>query len=187
MKNLFVIAGMLAIAGAALPCSAFAQSTPYTSYSGGQNASTPGGAVPPTVPAAPLVPAPTAAPAGTPAKPPLTNSVTTTTAPAPAGATTTDTSKVDPCKDYMYDINAYNMCTDRMQKIQRMIDAKKSRDSVYLPPPAPAPAPAAAPAAAPATNTTTPAAAPTNTTTAPAPPPAATAPAASTPTNTTGH
>lgn len=183
MKNLVIIASLLAAVSLS-PLSAYAQTAPYTSYSGGSNASTPGGTATTTntaplgTQANPSTAIPFAKPAAAPAPAPApANTVTTTTAPAPAGVATTDTQKIDPCKDYMYDINAYNMCQDRMQKYQRLKDGQKARDSAFLPPPAPAPAPAPA-AAAPAAGTPAAAAPPAGTT--PATTPATPA------TNTTG-
>lgn len=42
---------------------------------------------------------------------------------------------VDPCAAYMSSYQAYVVCHDRMQKIQRLKDAQKSRDAKLNPPP----------------------------------------------------
>jgi hypothetical protein len=183
MKNIVIIAALLVF----FTTGAEAQTS--SGYSGGQNASTPNpvatapantgtsgvsGAQPstatPVAPAVPVAAAPAAAPTG----------MTTTAGTPPEGAKTTDTQKVDPCFNYMYDLNAYRMCTDRQMKLQRLKDAKAARDKSYekpapvaaaaTAPNAAAPgAPAAAPATTPATAPATTAAAPAN---GAAPPPA---------------
>ncbi|MEZ0226551.1 MAG: hypothetical protein ACAH83_18485 [Alphaproteobacteria bacterium] len=149
MKSTVIIASLFALV------SFGAQAQTSSGYSGGQNASAPNTAVPVAAsgssgvsgtsgatgarpPAMPLSSAPVAAPAPAPA-------MTTTTGAAPAGVKTTDTKKVDPCSAYMYDMNAYAMCNDRIMKLQRLKDAKAARDKTYE---TPAPAVAAAPAAA---------------------------------------
>lgn len=122
---------------------------------------------PPTAPVAPVAPAPT-----TPTLPPAfgQNAVAPVPAPAavPQAAPTTPPVK-DPCAAYMNSYDSYNLCQDRIKKIERMkeamqkrVDARKAASA----PPAATPVPAAAAPvvnnAAPAVPTTTeaPAAAP---------------------------
>lgn len=125
----------------------------YTGYSGNaaptpppkpENAPPVAGTPEMPIPApVPVVPTP-AVPA-TPAPQPV--------APATAPATGTDTQKIDPCAAYMYSYDVYTVCQDRMQKIQRMQDAKQKRTKPKTPAraapaaPTPAPAPGGAPAA----------------------------------------
>jgi hypothetical protein len=86
------------------------QGEAYQGYSGAgapageMQASKPAPVEQPQEPAAPVVPPPVAA-AAAPSPPP-----------------------VDPCAAYMASYNAYTVCQDRMQKLQRMKDAKKHRD-----------------------------------------------------------
>ena len=171
MKSTVIIASLFAL------ISVSAQAQTSSGYSGGQNASTPNPVAATETsgvsgtsgttgarPALPLAATPAVAP--TPAQ-----AMTTTTGVAPPGVKTTDTKKVDPCSAYMYDMNAYAMCNDRIMKLQRLKDAKAARDKSYE---TPAPAVAAAPAAAatgtpPANTAATPAAGTAPATPAPAP------------------
>lgn len=50
----------------------------------------------------------------------------------------------DPCAEYADSYDGYNMCQDRIKKIERMREAKERRMGI-TPAPAPAPAPAATP------------------------------------------
>ncbi len=91
----------------------------------------------PAMPVSPMTPVAPTAPAN----------IASTLPGAPPAQPTVDTQKTDPCAQYMYSYNAYVVCQDRMQKIDRMKAANTKRMDAFKAPPAPPPVVAAPPAA----------------------------------------